>query len=357
MTVTPPTSTLTPTPESSPTQATPSVEATPTVYDPFAGSTPTPAPEEDVDEDVAEDVAEEQVEIDFSPFQDRITEIVGDVDGELEIVVALSDGLVIYDRDSDGLMEAASLYKLAIMVELFRQREAQELAFDDEIVMLPDYFLEQDDIYDWSWIGTASDLGSLLVSMIAYSSNVAAAALLARLGNDAINDTMDDLGLYDTRIRWTPGIWVPAGVSPGNPTSDPSQVARRLASTDQPERNSGTWQSTLRSEQALNVTTAADVAALFAMLLNGDVVSPEASEEMLDLLARQVVNDRLPRYLPEGTTVAHKTGNWDGLVHDAGVIWAPSGPIIVVVMSDIFDEGRATDIIASIALEAYLLEH
>ena len=82
-------------------------------------------------------------------------------------------------------------------------------------------------------------------------------------------------------------------------------------------------------------------------------VSADASAEMLDLLQGQLIRDRLPRYLPEGTVVGHKTGNWDGLVHDAGIIWAPLGPIIVVVMSDIRDEGRAVELIATLALAAW----
>lgn len=168
---------------------------------------------------------------------------------------------------------------------------------------------------------------------------------------------MDDLGLYDTRIRWTPGIWVPAADSPAEPSGQPSGANRLLASFVEPDASQHPPDATLRAEQALNVTTAADIAALYTMLVNGELISLDASAEMLDLLSLQVVNDRMPRYLPEGTVVAHKTGNWDGLVHDAGVIWSPSGPIVVVVLSDINDEGRAVELIASIALEAYLLEY
>lgn len=53
------------------------------------------------------------------------------------------------------------------MVEMFRQREAQELSFDDGILMLPDYFLEEDEVYSPDWIGTYADLGSAVTTMIA----------------------------------------------------------------------------------------------------------------------------------------------------------------------------------------------
>ena len=54
---------------------------------------------------------------------------------------------------------------------------------------------------------------------------------------------------------------------------------------------------------------------------------------MLELLKRQRVSDRLSIGLPEGTVMAHKTGNLANEAHDAGVIWTPFGPRIVVVLT------------------------
>ncbi len=108
-----------------------------------------------------------------------------------------------------------------------------------------------------------------------------------------------------------------------------------------------------RADAALNVTTAADIAALYLMLVNGQIVSESVSQEMLVLLEDQQINDRLPAYLPEETVVAHKTGNLDGLVHDAGVIFAPAGPVVVVVLTEDLDEWQAIDLIATVARLAY----
>jgi hypothetical protein len=53
---------------------------------------------------------------------------------------------------------------------------------------------------------------------------------------------------------------------------------------------------------------------------------------MLELLQKQQHNDRLPVPLPLTVHVAHKTGELPGLRHDAGVVFAPSGTYVVVVM-------------------------
>ena len=54
---------------------------------------------------------------------------------------------------------------------------------------------------------------------------------------------------------------------------------------------------------------------------------------MLEVLKRQQINDRLPSGLPSDATVAHKTGNLPGIAHDAGIVYTPTGPRIVVVLT------------------------
>ena len=63
-------------------------------------------------------------------------------------------------------------------------------------------------------------------------------------------------------------------------------------------------------------------------------VSKEASELMIGLLKRQQVNDRFPRYLGEGVTIAHKTGDGQPWVaNDAGILWVKDQPIVLVAFA------------------------
>jgi hypothetical protein len=60
---------------------------------------------------------------------------------------------------------------------------------------------------------------------------------------------------------------------------------------------------------------------------------------MLLRLLRQRVNDRIPSRLPPDARVAHKTGNLPGVMHDAGLIYTPAGPIAVVLLAgDVVDD-------------------
>src|SRR5206468_7995522 len=68
-------------------------------------------------------------------------------------------------------------------------------------------------------------------------------------------------------------------------------------------------------------TSALDMLHLIEAVARGKAVSPASSADMLHLLLRQRVNDRLPRLLPDEVRVAHKTGNLPGVVNDVGILY------------------------------------
>jgi beta-lactamase class A len=80
--------------------------------------------------------------------------------------------------------------------------------------------------------------------------------------------------------------------------------------------------------------TALDVALFLEKLYNGKVVSEEASKKMITVMIDQKKNERIPKYLPTGTKVAHKTGELDGVAHDAGIVFSQAGDYIIVLLSD-----------------------
>jgi beta-lactamase class A len=254
----------------------------------------------------------------------RITAVLEDVPGHFYIVVAQPDGQRLYARNGRAAVPAASLYKLGVMVELYQQQAAGTLDFADTLYLYPEFFI--DDEGDGFVEGDSIAVDELLEQMITVSSNVAAAALLWRVGNEAVNTTLRDLGLTQTEIRWSPAV-----AALDEPGLEPADGEPR------------------------NLTSAADMTLLFQLLLAGQVVDADASAEMLSLLKRQQINDRLPALLPPRAVVAHKTGNLPGVVHDAGVIYTRGGPLFVAALSDAVDEieDAATAAIAEIGAAVY----
>lgn len=82
------------------------------------------------------------------------------------------------------------------------------------------------------------------------------------------------------------------------------------------------------------VTTPYDIAIFFKRLYYGELLDKKSSDMMLEILKRQKLNDKIPKYLPSSTIIAHKTGELNEFNHDAGIVYTPQGDYIIVVMSE-----------------------
>src|SRR5262249_41113623 len=92
-------------------------------------------------------------------------------------------------------------------------------------------------------------------------------------------------------------------------------------------------------------------------LADRDVVSKQASEEMLAILRGQKFNEGIPAGLPAGAggKVAHKTGSFGGGYHDAAIVEPPRRrPLVLVGLTrGIQDEARSHKLVAEIARALY----
>jgi len=104
----------------------------------------------------------------------------------------------------------------------------------------------------------------------------------------------------------------------------------------------------------LPVTTASDIALFYFKLYNHQLVNYESSSEMIELLTRQAINDRIPKYLPKNISIAHKTGELDTVKHDAGIVFTPTGDFILVMLSDTDNPKIAAEKMAQLSQQIYL---
>lgn len=114
-----------------------------------------------------------------------------------------------------------------------------------------------------------------------------------------------------------------------------SRSADRLASL----RTDGYAKTDLRGDYP--TTSAQDVAHLFEQLYAGKLLSKNSNKLLLGALKNQQVADRLPTGLPDEADPAHKTGDLEGVVHDAGIIYSEeAGDYIIAILSGADDSGR-----------------
>jgi beta-lactamase class A len=186
---------------------------------------------------------------------------------------------------ADQRFPTASLIKVAVMAEVFRQIEAGRIR-KDQIVVLKDADKAGDETIPLNMLhdGTPLTVLDLLRFMIAYSDNTATNLLVGLVGTANVDKLLDSYGLTKTRLY--------------RPTF------RDGHADVLPEEE---------KEYGLGSTTPREAARLMELIVEGKVVSRAAGDDMIALLATQQDRAMIPRSLPyerEAFLVANKTG-WD----------------------------------------------
>ena len=172
---------------------------------------------------------------------------------------------VCFGHAADKPVVAASVIKLAVLIEAFRQMDADAVRANEMFVIA-----RTDKLPD----NTATNL------------------LIKRLGIGNINDTLRMLGAEKMTLN------------------------RLLFDREASSRG------------IENYITAREAGLLLKRLYDGEAVSGPASEDMLSILKDQRLNGKIPFLLPHSVKIAHKTGEDDGITHDVGIVYARQ-PFIV----------------------------
>src|SRR2546425_2203470 len=199
------------------------------------------------------------------------------VDGQIGVAVkdlGSGRGAVL---NGDLELPAASLYKLPVLYAVFDAglKVADELPITDDALSYDAGTMELG-------AGETLSVAEALERMITISDNTSAVMLGGRVGPSRVNSSIAALGMNTTHYSLT-----------------------RMT------------------------TSSLDILHFLDLLARGRAVSPAASADMLHLLLRQRVNDRLPRLLPDAVRVAHKTGNLPGTVNDVGIVYGPSATLAI----------------------------
>jgi beta-lactamase class A len=147
-------------------------------------------------------------------------------------------------------------------------------------------------------------VGDAATLMIILSDNSATNLIIDKIGIRNVNARMDSLGLRQTRLH--------AKVFLGTSTTIDTAATRR-------------W--------GFGVTTPEEMGKLFEHLYKGSAVSAAASKQMLDILRKNFDYEEIPRLLPPGISVAHKTGKLDASRSDCGIVFNPGRDYVLCIFT------------------------
>lgn len=225
-------------------------------------------------------------------------------DGQVSVWVEHLQQQKKFEHQAHRPMPTASLIKLAVMAEAYRQVSDDKVELDSQIT------LQAEDKVPGSGVltnhispGATFRLRDAIQLMIAYSDNTATNLVIDQIGLASTSRTMAKWGYPQTQLH--------------------AKVYRRDTSIA-PERS---------KQFGLGSSTAAETASLLRSIYRKQIVSPEACEAMLEHLRDCQDRTRLTRFLPDGVNAAHKTGAVAASRCDAGILETPSGAILVCVFT------------------------
>ena len=230
--------------------------------------------------------------------------------GQMSVFVDDLQGRTV-EIGADETFETASTIKAYILAALYLQAGRGRASLDETITYRPEHFVDGSGMLRALGVGAALKVRDAATMMIICSDNIATNMVIDYLGLETINACIQELGFAHTVLH--------------NPLH-----------FDRYDR--------------LGTTTPRDYAALFARLARGELVSPEASAEMLSIFRSQHYNAMLtagfpPYYLdceetgdPELIWVASKSGSMDACRNDGGIVHTPYGEYVIVLMNKNFDD-------------------
>jgi beta-lactamase class A len=243
-------------------------------------------------------------------------------EGTLAVAARVEGTGASVDLESEREMPTASVIKLAVLVTVFERVRDGTLSLEDRRAIRDEERVGGSGVIKELSTGLELTLRDLATYMVVVSDNIATNLLIDAAGGvQAVNRFVNDgLGLRAITLR------------------------RKLMFSD--------------GRGPLALAAPRDLATLVGGLNAGRIVSPQASAQMLGMLARQQYLDQVPRLFDRrelveldeaGTSggrirVACKTGMIDGVRADTGIVWLDGQAVSYAVMSETAaDGGRDLD--------------
>ena len=215
-----------------------------------------------------------------------------------------------YYREKE-IFPAASIIKIPILVEFLRCVEKGNLSFEQKIILKGEDKVGGAGILFELHEGMELTLLDLAKLMFVISDNTATNILLSFIGFNKVNNLMKLSDMESSCLRRK--MMIP-----------------------------------YRHEEE-NITSVKDIVLFIEQLVTGKLLSPSFTYKAIKILKRQQYREKIPLYIPEHIEIANKTGELEGIRHDAAIIYLPETTYILVIMTESKNKFKADRTIAKIS--------
>lgn len=225
----------------------------------------------------------------------QIRSLLNNVDFKVHLFVKdLKTNQYLMTEKIDDVFSSASIIKVPILLAVLNYVQEHHLSLNHVVNISPDHKVDFSVLTEQDL--TTSTIYELLYWMITTSDNSATNVLIDFLGFDELNSYFTKIGLTNTRLQ------------------------RKMM--DFNKLNQGYD----------NVTTARDMAHVFTMIYQQQLLSEVYNEIAIDILCKQRDYERLKRYIAD-VRIAHKTGSLDTVCHDVGIVYHKMTDYIIGVFT------------------------
>lgn len=194
--------------------------------------------------------------------------------------------------NADEIYPAASIIKLPVLIEMFREIEQGKFSLQDKMILEDYYRASGSGKLQYSQGGIAHTMDYLAKIMIQNSDNSSTNMIIAKMGGmPEVNRAIKRWGLQNTHINnWLPDL------------------------------------------DGTNVTTARELAKMFYNVDTTDIVSNQSKRQISNYLGHVKNNRLLQAGLPKEAILLHKTGDIGFMLGDAGIVKTANGRKYIVVI-------------------------
>jgi beta-lactamase class A len=240
-----------------------------------------------------------------SNIDQQVKNLVSSFKGKVTLYAKNLDTGETYALNADERVRTASTIKIAVMIEAFARVSEGKAKWTDELVLTKEKKVSGSGVLNELSDGLRLTLRDAVNLMMILSDNTATNLVLDVLTTDAVNARMESLGFKQIKInrKVMSGGESVAGKDPEN------------------------------KKYGLGFATPREMVLVMEKLERGEVISPAASKEMIDLMKREQARYAIGRSLWD-LPMASKYGALDRLRSAVGIVYSKKGKIAMAISCD-----------------------
>lgn len=225
--------------------------------------------------------------------------------------------------NGDSVFPLASVYKIFVLCELFRMEKAGTFSFAARHTLLESEKSIGSGILELIGEGAVFSMMDLVMLMMSISDNTATKLLQQYVSDETITaNIIEPLAMKDTLYVSGAGLCNYYNVTV-------EEYRKVTGSGGRFHARNGSY---FRCVEPKNrQSSPRDMLKLLALLQEGKFIDKETDHKILGIMLKCQTNSRIPAKLPNGVTVAHKTGTIDHLANDCGIVYTPCGNYVLTL--------------------------